>query len=201
MVPRWRTCGSPIRPAQLGERRHRPPARSVELATSRCWVMAPMRRRARPVSLDAGEAFDLATRSTMRRRPRAAASSPAAASGRRRGILASSCLASSVGRLPHSRRAVIVEGVHRLSLLIPRRIAHGAPLLRAPARPPAASPAWRCLRVPMALVMALMTAAGAAMAPASPQPLMPSGLDGQGVVRHADLEGRAGRRRAAWSNP
>src|SRR3984885_3439290 len=32
--------------------------------------------------------------------------------------------------------------------------------------------------VPMASVMALMTAAGAAIAPASPQPLMPSGLDG-----------------------
>src|SRR5208282_3303368 len=36
--------------------------------------------------------------------------------------------------------------------------------------------------VPIALVMALMTAAGAAMAPASPQPLMPSGLDGHLVI-------------------
>ena len=35
---------------------------------------------------------------------------------------------------------------------------------------------------PSASVMALMAAAGAAMAPASPQPLMPSGLDGQGVL-------------------
>src|ERR1700678_294477 len=34
------------------------------------------------------------------------------------------------------------------------------------------------LSVPTASVMALMTAAGAAIAPASPQPLMPSGLDG-----------------------
>ena len=32
--------------------------------------------------------------------------------------------------------------------------------------------------VPIASVMALITAAGAAIAPASPQPLMPSGLDG-----------------------
>src|SRR5262245_25670213 len=35
---------------------------------------------------------------------------------------------------------------------------------------------------PMASVSALMTAGGAAMAPASPQPLMPSGLDGQRVL-------------------
>src|SRR5690606_3975604 len=35
--------------------------------------------------------------------------------------------------------------------------------------------------VPMASVMALMTAGGAPIAPASPQPLMPSGLDGDGV--------------------
>ena len=34
---------------------------------------------------------------------------------------------------------------------------------------------------PSASVMALMTAGGRAIAPASPQPLMPSGLDGQGV--------------------
>ena len=30
--------------------------------------------------------------------------------------------------------------------------------------------------------MALMTAGGAAIAPASPQPLMPSGFDGHGVT-------------------
>jgi hypothetical protein len=35
--------------------------------------------------------------------------------------------------------------------------------------------------VPMASVMALMTATGAAIAPASPQPLIPSGFDGDGV--------------------
>ena len=35
--------------------------------------------------------------------------------------------------------------------------------------------------VPKALVMAFITAAGAAMAPASPQPLMPSGFDGHRV--------------------
>ena len=36
--------------------------------------------------------------------------------------------------------------------------------------------------VPIASVMALITAAGAAIAPASPQPLMPSGLDGHLVT-------------------
>ena len=36
--------------------------------------------------------------------------------------------------------------------------------------------------VPSALVMAFITAAGAAMAPASPQPLMPSGFDGHLVT-------------------
>ena len=36
--------------------------------------------------------------------------------------------------------------------------------------------------VPIASVMALITATGAAIAPASPQPLMPSGLDGDLVV-------------------
>src|SRR3974390_109231 len=35
--------------------------------------------------------------------------------------------------------------------------------------------------VPIASVMALITAAGEAIAPASPQPLMPSGLDGEFV--------------------
>ncbi len=44
---------------------------------------------------------------------------------------------------------------------------------------------------PSASVMALMAAAGAAMAPASPHPLMPSGLDGQGVLSIATL--KAGR--------
>ena len=35
--------------------------------------------------------------------------------------------------------------------------------------------------VPIASVMAFITAAGAAIAPASPQPLMPSGFDGHVV--------------------
>src|SRR5690606_12695065 len=35
--------------------------------------------------------------------------------------------------------------------------------------------------LPIASVMALMTAGGEPMAPASPHPLMPSGLPGQGV--------------------
>src|SRR5262245_13402173 len=35
---------------------------------------------------------------------------------------------------------------------------------------------------PSALVMALISAAGEAIAPASPQPFTPSGLDGQGVL-------------------
>ncbi len=43
-------------------------------------------------------------------------------------------------------------------------------------------------RTPMALVMALITAGGAAMAPASPQPFMPNGLDGHLVIGEAQLE-------------
>src|ERR1700726_2596571 len=42
--------------------------------------------------------------------------------------------------------------------------------------------------VPIALVSALITAAGAAIAPASPQPLMPSGFDGLGVRVVATLK-------------
>src|SRR5579864_3510000 len=42
--------------------------------------------------------------------------------------------------------------------------------------------------VPIAFVSALITAAGAAMAPASPQPLMPSGFDGLGVMVVATLK-------------
>src|SRR5271163_4167196 len=48
---------------------------------------------------------------------------------------------------------------------------------------------------PTASVMALMTAGGAAIAPASPQPLMPSGLDGQSVSVVATVnEGRSSAR-------
>jgi hypothetical protein len=57
--------------------------------------------------------------------------------------------------------------------------------------------AWRALarRVPSASVMALITAAGRAMAPASPQPFMPSGLDGQGVTTGPTLkDGRSSAR-------
>ena len=41
---------------------------------------------------------------------------------------------------------------------------------------------------PIASVIALITAGGAAIAPASPQPLMPSGLEGQRRLGHADIE-------------
>ena len=44
--------------------------------------------------------------------------------------------------------------------------------------------------VPIASVMALMSAAGAAIAPASPQPLMPSGLDGHLVTVVSDRQRR-----------
>ena len=44
--------------------------------------------------------------------------------------------------------------------------------------------------LPSASVIAFITAAGAAIAPASPQPFTPSGLCGQGVSVVADLEGR-----------
>jgi hypothetical protein len=53
---------------------------------------------------------------------------------------------------------------------------------------------------PSALVTALITAGGAAIAPASPQPLMPSGLDGHGVTVMSTRR-TAGRRRAAWCSP
>ncbi len=48
---------------------------------------------------------------------------------------------------------------------------------------------------PTALVMALISAAGDAIAPASPQPLMPSGLDGHFVTVVSTLnEGRSSAR-------
>jgi hypothetical protein len=48
---------------------------------------------------------------------------------------------------------------------------------------------------PSASVMALMSAAGAAIAPASPQPFTPSGLDGHGVwVNPTAKDGRSSAR-------
>ena len=49
--------------------------------------------------------------------------------------------------------------------------------------------------LPMASVIALMTAGGEPIAPASPQPLMPSGFEGQGVFEVETLkDGRSSAR-------
>src|ERR1051326_8361221 len=54
--------------------------------------------------------------------------------------------------------------------------------------------------LPIASVIALMTAAGAAIAPASPQPLMPSGVDGHLVTVMSTLNvGRACAGGLVWS--
>src|SRR5206468_11348776 len=82
-------------------------------------------------------------------------------------------------RLPHGARTVLGECVHRdcsyaafcaLSAFCSARhtLCGVAGIAKS--------------SLPIALVMALMTATGAAIAPASPQPLMPSGLDGEIVL-------------------
>ena len=101
--------------------------------------------------------------------------------------LASLVRCEQLGGLGDRLRAMIVESVH------------GSP--PRPIPPPSWSrDFWAAFQTacgvagmamsswPSASVMALMTAAGAAMAPASPQPLMPSGLDGQGVLVMATLK-------------
>src|SRR5207244_218575 len=82
-------------------------------------------------------------------------------------------------RLPHGRRAVLRECVHRecsyaacFVWLVFCKACHTAWAVAGMARS----------SDPIASVSALMTATGAAIAPASPQPLMPSGFDGDLVV-------------------
>src|SRR5262249_47057029 len=81
--------------------------------------------------------------------------------------------------LPYRRRPVLGGCVHRersyaaLRLLLPFcKACHPVCAVAGFAKP----------SVPFASVMALMPATGAAIAPASPQPLMPSGFDGDAVL-------------------
>src|SRR5690349_14899861 len=81
--------------------------------------------------------------------------------------------------LPHRRRPVLGECVHRDCSYAASRLllafcnaCHTACAVAGIAKS----------SVPIASVMALMTATGAAIAPASPQPLMPSGFEGDFVV-------------------
>src|SRR6267154_4872384 len=80
--------------------------------------------------------------------------------------------------LAHICRPATVESVH---LILP----YSAAILREDrrtARQTACGVAGIAIASwPMASVIALITAAGAAIAPASPQPLMPSGFEGHGV--------------------
>ena len=87
--------------------------------------------------------------------------------------------------LAHGRRAVLGECVHRgcsyaawRLLLAFCNACHTVCAVAGIAKS----------SVPIASVMALMTATGAAIAPASPQPLMPSGFDGRFRRGHVDLE-------------
>src|SRR4029077_9502494 len=99
-------------------------------------------------------------------------------------------LGQQMGPLPHRARAIEGESVHRSPPFFfptPRERGVGdfytacgsdLPDLRSAAHTVADVAGMSIASVPSALVMAFMTAAGAAMAPASPQPLMPSGFDG-----------------------
>src|SRR5262247_4266140 len=81
--------------------------------------------------------------------------------------------------LPHRRRPVLGECVHRERSYAASRLllafCNACHTVCAVAGIAKSS-------LPIASVMALMTATGAAIAPASPQPLMPSGFDGDFVV-------------------
>ena len=155
-------------------------------------VIAPMVSE-RPLELDAGQALDQRQVDQIAAGRRGAASSSAAASGRRREAWRPRSWPSRLAACRSVSRTMEGEAVHRsspfISRLTPRAAAIGS-ISAAPPTPPAASPAWRCASVPIASVMALITAAGAAMAPASPQPLMPSGLDGHFVIVVSDLQRR-----------
>ena len=210
MVPRVRTAGSPIMPGELGESRESPRARSALVATS-AWRGHRADDDGAALDLDAREPLDLAEVDQRLAGWRGAASSSAAAYGRRRAAWRPRPWRASDAAAPHGGRA---RDSSKAYMAVLRRDAgwpaewEGA----GPDRPAAASgysaaffsrlacgsaaqtacgvagmamSSW-----PSASVMALITAGGAAMAPASPQPLMPSGLDGQRRLGHADLERR-----------
>ena len=146
------------------------------------------------LELDAGQTLDLATdRRCASGRP-AAASWSGPACGRRQA--ASPLPACPTGSPPAARSVgtMVSECIHGCCSL--RRLAAAVDLLqRLPHRLRGCRHGDSSL--PIASVMALITAAGAAIAPASPQPLMPSGFDGALRDRHIDLEASADYRRAA----
>ena len=159
---------------------------TAEVATSTCGVIAPIVSE-RPRHLDAGQALDLREVDEMLRpgEPQLHGRNQRVSAGEELGLF---LLGQEARGLPHGRRPVVGECVHRDLLLCSalRRLfafcnaCHTACAVAGMAKS----------SVPIASVMALMTAAGAAIAPASPQPLMPSGLDGHLVDGRVDLERR-----------
>src|SRR6202042_3594062 len=129
--------------------------------------------------LDVGDAFDLVEIDDVGRRgePQLHRRQQGLAAGEELRLFE---LAEHVGGLAQPAGAVIGEIVHRCR---PRYFAECAAfVLRI-----AAHTAWGVAGIamssePIASVIAFITAAGAAIAPASPQPLMPSGLDGHLVT-------------------
>ena len=103
------------------------------------------------------------------------------AAGQQFGVL---MLGEQIDRLPHGGRTMECESVHDVT---PMRLA-AAWLFAARAQTACAVAGMAMSSEPMASVMALITAAGAAIAPASPQPLMPSGLDGHFVTVMSTLK-------------
>src|SRR5581483_6659576 len=98
-------------------------------------------------------------------------------------------LAEHVRGLAQAGRAMECEIVHDL-LLKPHSAAWRVLFVFWIARHTVAGVAGIAMSsVPTASVMAFITAAGAAIAPASPQPLMPSGLDGHFVSVVSTLNG------------
>ncbi len=160
-----------------------------EAATAAWRVMAPMRTPSpsprRPQGPECGRGPPACPAG------QGAASGWAAGSGRRRepSLLQ---IAEEGDRIGDGGGALIIERIHDVSSLIPPPRAW-----HAPARCPEFR-RWRGMGmvcVPSASVSALMTAGGAAMAPASPQPFMPSGLEGQRVsVMPTWKEGRSSAR-------
>ena len=184
MVPRWRTAGSPILPARSAKAGmfslHHRRGRDLDVRRHR----ADDERAA--LELDAGQALDLPQIDQVLR------AGQAQLHGRDQRVAAGKqlrlfLLAQQVRRLPHGRGTMVSECIHgccsyaALRLLLTFCSAcHTACAVAGMANS----------SLPIASVMALMTAAGAAMAPASPQPLMPSGFDGAWGDRHVDLERR-----------
>src|SRR5215212_9619782 len=99
-------------------------------------------------------------------------------------------LGCEVRGLTDAGRTVVVEGVHEI---VPPYSAAIRGAVFWAARHTACGVAGIAMSsCPNASVTAFMTAAGAAIAPASPQPFTPSGLEGQGVtVMPTSKDGRS----------